>query len=372
MATSANTPATLPPATSATPAMTPTPLVASSPPAVAAASADKDVTPTKGKVSGNHKATEPPAPRAPNWVAGELHTVLSVAPAHWESYRGSRTGDKSRRTGEELTAAFVTATPVENRAVALKRTAASLDRKLKDTRTRFVATRKNLCRTGLSASQREDFLINFGGSELYSLARAAFKSSAVANESTYREPVVFGAPEAPACGLETAPADAGGEGSVAPGRTSTDKSPTGTACTADGGPTLGQAGLAQSSPSPRTLMTRPSRAGTPAGPDVEGTGADSEGSPGDADADDTVPKAVELLAGAEAQRDCSKAKKVSTSGAIAAYLDAKNEREKVLFAERHGGGPSDSREATNGVSDNDIRIAVLDMIGAIAAKARRQ
>ncbi|OSX73807.1 hypothetical protein BU14_0326s0001 [Porphyra umbilicalis] len=370
MATSATTPATLPPATSATPAMTPTPLVASSPPAVAAASADKDVTPTKGKVSGKRKATEPPAPRAPNWVAGELHAVLSVAPAHWASYRGSRTGDKSRRTGEELTAAFGTATPVENCAVALKRTEASLERKLEDTRTIYVATRKNLCRTGLRASQREDFLINCGGSELYSLARAAFKSPAVANESTYREPVVFGAPEAPACGLETAPADAGGEGSVAPGRTSTDKIPTGTACTVDGGPTLGQEGLAQSSP--RTLMTRPIRAGAPAGPDVEGTGADSEGSSGDADANDTVHEAVELLAGAEALRNCSKAKKVSTSGAIAAFLDAKNEREKVLFAERHGGGPSDSREATNGVSDNDIRIAVLDMIGAIAAKARRQ
>jgi len=337
MATSATTPATLPPARSATPAMTPTPLVASSPPAVAAASADKNVTPTKGKVSGKRKATEPPAPRAPSWVAGELHAVLSVAPAHWANYRGSRTGDKSRRTGEELTTAFVITTPVENGAVALKRTAASLDRKLKDTRTSFVATRKNLCRTGLSASQREDLPINFGGSELYSLARAVFKSSAVANESTYPEPVVFGAPEAPACGLETAPADAGGEGSVAPGRTSTDKAPTGTACTADGGPTLAQAGLAQSSPSPRPLMTRPSRAGTPAGPDVEGTGAESKGSPGDADADDTVPTAVELLAGAEAQGDCSKAKKVSTSEAIAAYQPRTRHRRSSLLSDTAGG-----------------------------------
>jgi len=85
-------------------------------------------------------------------VIGELKGVLAVAPTHWDDYRGSRTSDKSRRTSSELIEAFVMATPAENRVVARARTAAALDRKHKDTRTKYVATSRNFRRTGLSCS----------------------------------------------------------------------------------------------------------------------------------------------------------------------------------------------------------------------------
>jgi len=53
-------------------------------------------------------------------------------------------------------------------------------------------------------------------------------------------------------------------------------------------------------------------------------------------------------------------------------LHAKNERERVIFAERHNGGHPGSGQAANSVNDNDIRVAVIDMIRAITEKARRQ
>jgi len=81
---------------------------------------------------------------------------------------------------------------------------------------------------------------------------------------------------------------------------------------------------------------------------------------------------VDLLAAAEARQNHKKAKRVSTSAAFNAYQHVKNERESAVFEERHCGGASGSGQAANVVSDNDIRVAVLDMIGAIAAKARRQ
>jgi len=167
---------------------------------------------TTRKASRKRKTTDSLAPRAPNWEIGELKGVVAVAPTHWDDYRGSRISDKSRRTSSELIEAFVMATPAKNRVVARTRTAAALDRKLKDTRTKYVATRKILRRTGLSAPQREDFLIKFGGSELYSLARDAFKTSAVASESTGRETVVFSPSTAPGTSAVGAPADEHGEG----------------------------------------------------------------------------------------------------------------------------------------------------------------
>jgi len=317
---------------------------------------------TTGKASRKRKTTDPPAPRAPNWVIGELKGVLAVAPTHWADYRGSRTSEKSRRTSSEVIDAFVMATPAENRVVARTRTAAALDRKLKDTRTEYVATRRNLRRTGLSASQREDLLIKLGGSELYSLARDAFKTSAVATESTGREPVVFGASTAPGISAVESPADEHGEGAG---------SNAGTPGRVVGVATPGLAAVASSPPQ---------GAGTAS---LGGAGAAIFGAMGDAatDGDDSVgasdhendvPRAVDLLAAAEARKDHKNPKRVRTSAAISAYMPAKNERESAIFDERHSGRASGSGREANVVSDNDIRVAVLDMIGAIAAKARRQ
>jgi len=244
----------------------------------------------------------------------------------------------------EHKATFVSATPAENRPVARTRTAEALDRKLKDTRTKYEATRKNRCRTGLSASQREDIVIKFGGSELYSYARDAFKTSAVATESTGREPVVLGALTAPAVGAVASPV----------------------------GGSARQVLVVPVSTSPSAGTASPGSVGNDMGTELSGADAGADFSLGASDEEDGVPNAVELLAAAKAQRDPKKTKKVSTSGAITADLEAKTERESVVFAEQHGSGTAGSGPAANVVSDNDIRAAVLDMIGAITDKARRQ
>ena len=319
---------------------------ASSLPGVTAKGSSPDKSTTKGKGKGlrKRKTTEPTTPRAANWVTGELKGILLAAPTHWGDYRVSRTGDRSRRTSEELKAAFVSATPAENRPVARTRTAETLDRKLKDTRTKYVATRKNLCRTGLSASQREDIVIKFGGSEVYSYARGVFKTSAVAIESTGREPVVLGAPVAPAVGAVASPVGGGAR----------------------------QVLVVPVSTSPTAGTASPGSVGNDMGTELSGADAGADVSLGASDEEDGVPNAVELLAAAEAQRDPKKTNQVSTSGAITAYLETKTERESVVVAEQHGSGTAGSGPAANVVSDNDIRAAVLDMIGAIADKARRQ
>jgi len=65
-------------------------------------------------------------------------------------------------------------------------------------------------------------------------------------------------------------------------------------------------------------------------------------------------------------------KKASTSAAVCEYLHAKNERERVIFSERHNGGHPGSGQVANSVNDNDIRVAVIDMIRAMTEKAGRQ
>jgi len=219
-------------------------------------------------------------------VIGELKGVLAVAPTHWADYRGSRTSEKSHRTSSELIEALVMATPAENRVVARTRTAAALDRKLKDTSTKYVATRRNLRRTGLSASQREDFLIKFGGSELYSLAWDAFKTSAVATDSTGREPVVFGASTAPGTSAVEAPADENGEGAG---------SNTGTPGRVVGGATPGPAAVA-SSPTQGAGTASLAGAGAAIFGAMGDAATDGDDSVGASDHDDDVPKAVDLLA----------------------------------------------------------------------------
>jgi len=85
-----------------------------------------------------------------------------------------------------------------------------------------------------------------------------------------------------------------------------------------------------------------------------------------------TPKAVDILAAAEAHKISKQVNKASTSPAVSEYLHPKNELERVIFAERHNGGHPASGQAANCVNDNDIRVAVIDMILAITEKARRQ
>lgn len=75
-----------------------------------------------------------------------------------------------------------------------------------------MADHKDRFRTGSCASQREDYLIKIGRSELYALARATFQTSAFATESTGREPVVFlVTPSTPTVGIPVAPVCGGGD-----------------------------------------------------------------------------------------------------------------------------------------------------------------
>ena len=321
--------------------------MASPPSEVGTVDNGSDKAPASGKTSGKRKATDPPAPRAPNWAHSELKGALTVALTHWAHYRGSRTHDKTRRTGDGLVAAFVAATGAASRAAARTRSAVSVDRKLKDTRTKFVAARAQLRKTGLSTSHREDILIKFGGAELYALAREAFKTSSVANESTGREPVALGGPAPPAYGALEKAAGVGDGIPDAPGRVSVLVS------AAEAADTAGEGGAVADNGAGDTL-------------------GDGSGTPSASDGEQDTPKAVDILAAAEAHKISKKAKKASTSAAVSEYLHAKNERERVIFAERHNGGHPGSGQAANSVNDNDIRVAVIDMIRAITEKARRQ
>jgi len=346
-----------PPTTAALPTSTTTP--PSSEVATATNSAAKGRGKGNGKGSGKRKTTDSPTPRAPNWANDELKGALRVAPTHWGEYRGSRTNDKSQRKSEGFQAAFVAAVGPGSHMVAQTRTAVSLDRNLKDTRTKFVAARAQLKRTGLSTSDREDILITFSGSELFSLFREALCTSSVANESTGREPVVFGAPATLSAGAVDATAGGGGG---SPGLASHATAP----------------GSAAGVPRPATGgESSPTSVGEAAAGGVSGVEDDSVDKEGDSDSimghsdeEDAAYNAVEILAAAEKHKNPKKAKKVSTSAAVSEYLQAKNERERVLFSERHNERTSDSGQAA--VSDNDIRRAVLDMIGAISEKACRQ
>jgi len=311
-----------------------------------------------GRALGS-KTTDSPAARAPNWANDELKGALRVAPTHWCEYRRSRTNDKSRRTSAGFQAAFVAAVGPGSRTVAQTRTAVSLDRKLKDTRTKFVEARAQSKPTELSISEREDIRIKFSGSELFSLAREAFRTSSVANDSTGREPVVFGAPATLSAGAVNATAGGGGG---SPGLASHSTAP----------------GSAAGAPIPATggRSTPPSVGEVAVGgvggvEDVSGDKVDdSDSIMGQRYEEDAAYKAFEILSAPEEHKNPKKAKKESTSAAFNEYLQAKNERERVLFSEMHNERASDSGQAV--VSDNDVRRAVLDMIGAISEKARRQ
>lgn len=119
-----------------------------------------------------------------NFTPGECIGVLSAAETHWAAYRGSRTGDKKRRSAAALLEAFVRATPAKDRRPAQTRTADSINNKIKTMRSRYMDTCQALKTTGISTAHREDLLNKFGGAELYDLAREAFQTSHVSTQLT--------------------------------------------------------------------------------------------------------------------------------------------------------------------------------------------
>ena len=122
------------------------------------------------------------------------------------------------------------------------------------------------------------------------MARDVFKTSAVASESTGREPVVFDASTAPGTSAVEAPADEHGEGAG---------SNAGTPGRVAGGATPGPAAVA-SSPPQGAGMASLGGAGAALFGAMGDAATDGDHSVGASDHEDDVPKAVDLLAAAEA------------------------------------------------------------------------
>lgn len=77
------------------------------------------------------------SPRSENFTPRECTGVLAAAASHWSASRGSRTGDKKRRSGAPILEAFVNATPAKDRPLARTRTADSIKKKIKKLLSRY-------------------------------------------------------------------------------------------------------------------------------------------------------------------------------------------------------------------------------------------
>ncbi|KAK1863395.1 hypothetical protein I4F81_005951 [Pyropia yezoensis] len=292
-----------------------------------------------GKKTGTGGAAS--TSRSKNFTPGECIGVLTAAETHWAAYRGSRTGDKKRRSAAALLEAFVRATPAKDRHLAQTRTADSINKKIKNMRSRYMDTCQALKSTGMSTAQREDLLIKFGGAELYDLAREAFKTSHVSTQLTVREPVDLTA------AAPTATGETGSTTVVPP-------------------PTAGG------------REVRPAGSGNTGGDSVEdveeedGPGSDggSAGSDGDEDVESGTERAPETAP------SHGGAQRTASAGEIAAAASpvkrAKRDTAVGLFREyiTEKMRPAAVGEA-GGTTDSDVRQALVNMINAYADKARR-
>lgn len=88
-----------------------------------------------------------------------------------------------------MVGAFVANVPAAEKAYAVTRDAAALDKKLKNLRTSYGVAVKEASGSGASTAQKEDAVIKFGGAVLFDMAKAVFDECPVSNERTVREPV---------------------------------------------------------------------------------------------------------------------------------------------------------------------------------------
>jgi len=75
--------------------------------------------------------------------------------------------------------AFIDASPAADQEVARSRSIKSLDKKIMNMRARYNDACEDLKRTGLSANEKDDILLKFGGCVLFGLCRSVFKSCPV-------------------------------------------------------------------------------------------------------------------------------------------------------------------------------------------------
>ncbi|KAK1865324.1 hypothetical protein I4F81_007857 [Pyropia yezoensis] len=280
-------------------------------------------------------------PRSKNFTAGECVGMLTAATTNCAAYRGSRTGDKKRRSGAFLLEAFVNATLATDRRLELTRTADSINKKIKNMRSRYMDTCQGLKSTGISTAKREALLIKFGGAELYDPAREAFKASHASTQLTVREPEDLSAAE---------PTVAGEKGSTAvvPPR-----------------PGAGS-------------VVRPVGSGNAGGDGADE--AEEDGGPGSDGGSVGSDGVVHVESGAEsapetAHRDGGAGSTATAADIAAAASPAKKAKRDTavgLFREciSQKMRPAAVGEA-GGTTDSDVRQALVNMINAYADKARR-
>lgn len=314
------------------------------------------------------KATGKTKGRAKNFYPGECVGVLTAAVTHWAAYRARRTGDMKRRAGGALLQAFVDATPAADQPMARTRTVAAVDKKIKNLRTRFIATCAVIKGTGMSAAHKEDQIIKFGGAMLFDLAREAFKKSHVSTQQTVHEPMdmcadAAASPGSPAAGRAPggppAGGSTGGDSSVAEGMDGDEgqdnaaaddregsKSDGGSAAESIGGESDGGAGTGSE----------------------EASSSFSSGSPA-SKAPSHTATAAEIEASSPKPK---KTKKPTAAAVLREYLQQKLVTEGASGAGNGGASGAAGRGSeADDVTDTDVRRAMVNMLNAYAEKARR-
>jgi len=312
-----------------------------------------------------------------NFLSRETLGIMTAAAAHWAEYRGRRTGDKKRRLEATLLRAFIEASPVEDQAAARLRSIKSVDKKIKNMRLRYNDACKELKKTGLSASERGDIRLKFGGCLHFALCRSTFTDCPVSSQSYTREPILFGSATtgaradavgaAGSAGTEGAPvplsvAGAPGAASAASAaraaRSACNSSvPQGAAdCNGDGGVDNAE-GSEESSDG--------------------GSASDSSKSTtpgGSSDTDAMVSPGIKTAAENMAADAAKKTKKNTTSAAVRQYSEIKllsDQGAADVVARGHGGGSADEGARGRGPTDGDVRIAAINLMNAFAEKTRR-
>jgi len=92
--------------------------------------------------------------------------------------------------------AFVDATPAADLKVARSRSIKSVDKKIKNMRSRHNDASKDLKKTGLSTAEKDDILFKFGRCVLFGFCRSAFKGCPVSAQTSACDAVLFGSARA--------------------------------------------------------------------------------------------------------------------------------------------------------------------------------
>jgi len=323
-------------------------------------------TPTAVASRGRKRAAagvaSPPAPPAKNFTFGERKALLAAARDHWSEYRGRRTGDKTRRTGRELSDAFVSLVPAAEKAAAAARDPKALDKKIKNMRSSYNTAAKECRRTGASKADKKDAIIKFGGAVLFEMAKVVFEDCPVSNEHTVLELVDF---------LQGANDDTAGHGGGA----------------AVAGGDVSDGGVVPPADSTGTVRggSRDKEVGQCDG------GEASENDYSDGDSDGTPPSGARLAASMTASpgkdptavdiennvrsKKAKTVKKDSAASNLRDYLQVKLAGAATSTGSAGGGraeGRIEEATASDGASVGDVRLAIVNLLNAYADKARGQ